>query len=302
MDVSSVTLALGPLLFNWNPNKTRDFYFRMADESPIDIVYLGETICRKREPFLTPMYPAIIERLQRAGKKVILSTLQLVMDSKDMASIEETVKLADDFMIEANDISATSLLKGQSHAVGPSVNIYNKNALHFFERCGAQRVSLNCELSAKTLKILAQGTTAKLEVQVFGRTPLAISARCYHARGAGLAKSGCQYVCEKDTDGLQVDTVDGQAFLAINGLQTLSFKYINLAGELPALSNMGISSFRLSPHDTDMVKICNIFKDRLDNRINQTEANQSLSHALPEVQFSNGFYHDSAGHTLHRTA
>ncbi len=32
-------LTLGPVLFNWAAD--RDFYFRVADEAPLDIVYLG---------------------------------------------------------------------------------------------------------------------------------------------------------------------------------------------------------------------------------------------------------------------
>ena len=38
-------LTLGPVLFNWNPERWRDFYFRIADEAPVASVYLGEVIC-----------------------------------------------------------------------------------------------------------------------------------------------------------------------------------------------------------------------------------------------------------------
>jgi len=40
-------LTLGPLLFNWNPEQRRDFYARIADEAPVDCVYLGEVILLK---------------------------------------------------------------------------------------------------------------------------------------------------------------------------------------------------------------------------------------------------------------
>ena len=71
-------LTLGPILFNWKPEKRRDFYFRIADEAPIDCVYLGEVVCSKREPFFVDDLPAIAERLRAAGKQVALSTLALV--------------------------------------------------------------------------------------------------------------------------------------------------------------------------------------------------------------------------------
>lgn len=41
----SATLTLGPVLFNWAPDNWRDFYFRIADEAPIDAVYVGEVVC-----------------------------------------------------------------------------------------------------------------------------------------------------------------------------------------------------------------------------------------------------------------
>ena len=47
-------LTLGPLLFHWPAHKRRDFYLRIADEAPIDTVYLGEVVCSKREPFFEP--------------------------------------------------------------------------------------------------------------------------------------------------------------------------------------------------------------------------------------------------------
>jgi len=64
------TLTLGPLFFHWKPERRRDFYFRIADEAPVDCVYLGEVVCSKREPFFKDDMPAIAERLRAAGKQV----------------------------------------------------------------------------------------------------------------------------------------------------------------------------------------------------------------------------------------
>ena len=59
-------LTLGPLLFNWKPERRRDFYARVADEAPVDCVYLGEVVCSKREPFFVDDLPTIAERLAAA--------------------------------------------------------------------------------------------------------------------------------------------------------------------------------------------------------------------------------------------
>ncbi|WP_417462582.1 ubiquinone anaerobic biosynthesis protein UbiV [Kordiimonas sp.] len=297
MAVETFRLSLGPLLFNWPVDTFRDFYFRIADEADIDIVYLGEVVCAKRRPFHLVHYEEIIHRLRSAGKQVILSGLQLVMDGKDMASVEETLTLAEEYLIEANDMSTISLLKDRPHALGPSINIYNPETLAHFEHGGATRTSLNAELPKSTLAALATAAKGDLEVQVFGRAPLAISARCFHARANHLTKSGCRYVCENDPDGLTLDTLDGQAFLAINGLQTLSYKYISLLDELPVLMQMGIRDFRLSPHTGNMAQVANIFRARAAEWISGEKACALLDELLPDVQFSNGFFHGQPGHT-----
>jgi collagenase-like PrtC family protease len=137
-----------------------------------------------------------------------------------------------------------------------------------------------------------------LEVQAFGRLPLALSARCYHARGHGLHKDGCQYVCGEDADGLSVSTLDGAPFLAVNGTQTLSFTIYNLVAELSALLAMGIGRFRLWPHAIDMVAVAEIFRAVLDDSMEVPEATSRLARLADFAPFSNGFYHGVEGVAL----
>ena len=40
-------LSLGPISYYWPKHQVEAFY-RMVADSPVDIVYLGETICPKR--------------------------------------------------------------------------------------------------------------------------------------------------------------------------------------------------------------------------------------------------------------
>ena len=289
-----MTLVLGPVLFKWSADKLRDFYFRIADEAPVEVVYLGEVVCAKRWPFLAPHIPQLVARLQTAGKQVVLSMPALIANDREMA--EARALAADgELMIEINDISAAVLSAGRPHAIGPYINVYNEATLGYFERRGAVRVCLPPELPGKSLAVLAHAAKATLELQVFGRLPLAISSRCFHARAHGLHKDSCQFVCGQDPDGLTVRTLDAESFLAINGTQTLSYSCVNLARELVELRTLGFGAFRLSPQDCDMVAVAHLFAGVLDDRHTGAEASLRLRELLPHLDWSNGFFHAAEG-------
>ncbi|MCH7694170.1 MAG: U32 family peptidase [Proteobacteria bacterium] len=287
-------LTLGPVLFNWAPGRWRDFYLRIADEAPVESVCVGEVVCSKRAPFFEPVLGGVIERLEAAGKEVVRSTLALIMNEREMDTVR-ALAAGTDLFVEANDIAAVALLSGRRHAIGPYVNVYNEDTLAFLARHGATRVSLPGELPAQSIAALAGAGVPELEVQVFGRLPLAISGRCFHARSRGLNKDGCRYVCAEDPDGMEVETLDGDPFLAVNGTQTLSYTWCNLAGELAELRAMGVHRFRLSPQDTDMVAVARIFRDLLDGRRQPREARESLAGLAGGTPFSNGFYYGMEG-------
>src|SRR3954452_15113750 len=125
---AAAELTLGPVLFHWPAERLRDFYFKIADEAPVTTVCVGEVVCSKRLPFFAPHLPGVIERLQAAGKAVVLSSLALVMDQREGRALAELCGENDEagLMVEAKDISAVGLLAGRPHLIGPFVNIYNE--------------------------------------------------------------------------------------------------------------------------------------------------------------------------------
>jgi collagenase-like PrtC family protease len=291
-------LTLGPNLFNWAPDTWRDFYFRIADEAPVARVYLGETICSKRAALFAGHFEAVNERLRAAGKTVVHSTLGETASQIDRRLVEEVCGRTSD-LIEANDASAVFYLRGRPHCIGPLMNVYNEESLRVLARRGAQDVCLPAELPFPAIGILcaaAAEARVGIELQVFGRQSLALSARCYHARAHGRTKDTCRFVCENDPDGLVLSTLEQQPFLVANGVQTLSFEYLNLVQEVAALKAAGVSRFRLSPHSCDMVQVARIFRDALDDAISASEALDRLRQLRLEVPFSNGFVHARPGH------
>ena len=215
-------LSLGPVLYNWAPERWRDFYFRIADEAPVDVVSVGEIVCSKRSPFFAGHIPAVVERLQKGGKQVLLGSLILVSQRRERRQTAE-LAAAEDVLVEVNDLTCLRALAGRPHAIGPFVNIYNEASAAFHAARGATRICLPPELPLSSVAAIARSVPdVMIEVFSFGRVPLAISARCYHARLHKLAKDNCRFVCEKDPDGLLLNTLEQQEFLTINGVQTLS--------------------------------------------------------------------------------
>jgi collagenase-like PrtC family protease len=286
-----VTLTLGPLLFNWAADQWVDFYARIADEAPVDRVCLGEVVCSKRLPFYIDRIPQAIERLQRAGKTVILSSLALVTLKRERQMCADLALT--DVGVEVNDLTMLAHLgPGRPFAVSPLINVYNESTLAFLTNHGANHICFPPELPFEPLARLAKAAAelgAVPEVWAFGRVPLAISGRCYHARIRGLTKDNCQFVCGEDPDGLKTETLDGEQFLAINGVQTLSFRHFNLIGDLDRLRRAGVTSFRLSPHSCDMVPIARLFRQVLDLEIEGRAASDQLARLNPGGTFSNGF-------------
>ena len=293
-DTAALKITIGPVPYLWSGEKWRDFYYRIAESGHVDAVTLGEVVCSKRDHFTRPFLPQVVERLTASGKSVALASLALVTQEREVA---QTRRLAEEALLaEANDLSALYLLEGRPHLVGPFVNVYNGATARLLARRGASRICLGPELPAPSIaSIIAGAPEIDYEIIAFGRLPLAISARCAHARAKGHTKDNCQFVCGDEPDGLDVDTLDGQPFLSVNGVQTMSRHCKVLLGDMVELAGMGITHLRLSPQDCDMVAVAAIFADVRDDLIGVEEGLSRLRQVYPAAQFSNGFVHGRAG-------
>ena len=286
---SAMKLTLGPVLFNWEPEVWRDFYFRIADEAEVDAVAVGEAVCSKRMPFFDEHFPAVLDRLTAAGKQVLMSSLALVTLERERRRTAELAG-AGEWLVEANDISCIAHLAGRPHVVGPFVNVYNEGTAQWLAAQGARRICLPPELPLPSIAAIAAATPgAEIEVFAFGRAPLAISARCYHARLHKLAKDNCRFVCAADPDGLPVDTLDDERFLVVNGVQTLAHACTNLILDLDDLAQANVAWLRLSPQHCDMVAVIRTFREVLDGRVAPERGFQELAMTYPNVPATNDF-------------
>ena len=295
MAQTDASLTLGPVPYLWDGSKWRDFYFRIADEADVSRVVIGETVCSKRLHFTEPHIADVVERLTAAGKEVVFSTLAMVTLERESQHVRNLIEAATE-LVEASDLSALGLLHGKPHVIGPLINVYNAATARLLASRGAKSICLPPELPMESISAIAtEAPQADYEVFAFGRIPLAISARCAHARSKGHIKDNCQFVCGEEPDGLPVRTLDRQSFLVLNGVQTVSHTCQMLAAEIPPLREAGVSRFRLSPQDCDMVAIATVFSDLLQGGIEAEEAVARVKEIYPDVPFSNGFLHAREG-------
>lgn len=294
VSMGKLRITVGPVPYLWDGPKWRDFYFRLADCASIDAVTLGEVVCSKRDHFVRPFTDAVVERLLAAGKEVAQATLALVTLDRERQATRQVVQSST--LVEANDLSALAMLAGRPHHVGPFVNVYNAPTAALLGRQGARRICLGAELPASSLASITAGAPGlEYELVAFGRLPLAMSARCAHARAKGHTKDNCKFVCGDDPDGLDVDTLDRQAFLTINGVQTMSRHCQALIGDLEMLGRIGITHLRLSPQDCDMVAVAEVFAQVRDGALGADEGLRQLRDIYPAAHFSNGFLHGAPG-------
>jgi collagenase-like PrtC family protease len=289
----ALKLTLGPVLFNWSAERLIEFYAGIAD-APYDRVILGEVVCGKRMPFSDPVWPDIAQRLMDAGKDVVFSTLALPSLLRERKAIAEICGAG--ASVEINDITGLMSLKDKGFHVGPFVNVYNEGAARFLTAKGAATLCLPVELSLASAGTIARAVPeAEVEIFAFGRLPLAVSGRCYHARLHGLHKDSCQFVCDRDPDGLAVDTLEGQDFLAINGIQTLSKDIATWCPTPAEMQASGIARLRLSPHTVDMVAVGTIYRALLDDEMTPRDAHARLGQlGLPGKQID-GYQRGLAG-------
>lgn len=283
-------LSLGPLQYFWPRERVLAFY-RDAAQWPVDIIYLGETVCSKRRELRTQDWLALAAELADSGKQVVLSTLALIEAESELGVVR---RLAGNgrFLLEANDLSAVQLCRerGLAFVAGPSLNVYNHVALQLLIEDGLVRWVPGVEQGRELLQDLRAAMHAdgqampELEVLAWGRLPLAYSARCFTARALDLPKDQCGFRCIEHPDGLPLATREGDAFMVINGVQVQGMEITDMAPERDQLAACGVDILRLSPQQDDMAGVVRHFHSMLRSPL-----------PPPRLGARNGYWHGRPG-------
>ncbi len=294
MEGGAMRLAVGPVLYFWDRERILDFYRELA-ETPVDIVYLGETVCSKRRSLRFPDWLEIAHMLADQGKQVVLSTLTLVEADSEVGQIARVCRNGD-FMVEANDTAALDVLveNGAEFVGGTGLNIYNARTLSWLRQAGLVRWVPPVEMSGEQIGLIVdevKGSGGKPEVELFavGRMPLAYSARCFTARAHGLGKDECGFVCGDYPDGMAASTQDGRPLFTLNGIQTQSAAVVNLLPLWREAAESGVDILRLSPLPLGTAELIRHMREALDS------GSTPETPGIPDNVLCNGYWYGRAG-------
>lgn len=288
-------LALGPVLYYWARDTLLGFYEEIA-ATPVDIVYLGETVCSRRHNLRLRDWLDVAAKLAEAGKQAVLSTQVLIESESDLKSLRNIANNGS-LMVEANDMGAVHLLAGKVPFVaGPHLNIYNDRSLSFMATLGARRWVAPPEMSGTMLAAIQRlrPTGMETEVFVYGRLPLAFSARCFTARAHDLPKDDCRFRCLDYPNGLSMRTREDQPFLVLNGIQTQSARTYNLISEMDSMRGMGVNVLRISPQIAHSVEIISLFRTCMDQPCGPHTVLHQMEKLMPDGM-CDGYWRGSAG-------
>jgi len=285
-------LTLGPLQYLWPRERVLAFY-REAVDWPLDVIYLGETVCSKRRELSTRDWIALAHELADSGREIVLSSLALLEAESELASLQRLVANGR-CRVEANDLAAVQLLRerGLRFIGGPSLNVYNHETLRLLCEDGLERLVLGVEQGRAELdEFRASGLPLpELEIAVWGRLPLSYSARCFTARALDLAKDACGFRCIDYPDGLPLASREGRPFLTINGVQVQTAGHSDLGPELDELRTAGIGLLRVYPQAEGTAEVVARFRTALQ-----------LGITPPRVGEENGYWYGAAGMQLVET-
>lgn len=279
-------LTLGPLQYFWPRENVLAFYGEAADW-PVDVVYLGETVCSKRQELRGADWLELAANLAASGKEVVLSSLALLEAESELASLRRLVDNGR-FCVEANDMSAVQLLRERRlpFVGGPTLNVYNHVALRLLQEDGLMRWVPGVDQGRAVIEEFRAAGAALPEIEViaWGRLPLAFSARCFTARALDLAKDDCGFRCIDYPEGLALATREGESFLNVNGIQVQSAATCDLAPELPDLAAAGAGLLRVYPQPAGTAGVVARFREAIDSGVPPAR-----------VGGINGYWHGAAG-------
>jgi collagenase-like PrtC family protease len=296
---TNIRISIAPAPFNWGRKRLLDFYCQEIAASKVEAVYIGNTICHKRNILKKDDFGTIIKALKLRGIKVYYSTLALCTTAEEFDYVKQVWPLFDG--IEINMLGFLNLLKqngfkgsGKEVILGPYLNIYNWKSAAYLKKFKPRRLVAPFELPLDSIADITRKSLIPVEVTAWGNLSTALSWRCYTARAVNRSRENCGRICLEYPRGMLLKSVEDEELFRIDGLQVQSAKTHCLLEHLPRLEENGISSIRIYPQQEHTIEIVTTFRRVLAGEQDAKAGLERLAAYAPSG-LCNGWFWGRAG-------
>ena len=233
---------------------------RAAVDHGADAIYMGAARFGARRAAANSLEDVArtVEYAHQYGVRVH-STLNTVLYDEELADAEQMARELIATGIDALIVQDMALremnLPVELHASTQVGTTTPEDAL-FLEKCGFSRVILERALTLEDIRRIREATTVELECFVHGAICVGYSGRCFLSRSTSQ-RSGNRGECSQPCR-LPYDLKDERGRTILAGKHLLSVRDLDLSGDLEALIDAGISSFKIEGRLKDVRYIKNV--------------------------------------------
>lgn len=235
-----------------------------------DAVYIGAAKFGAREAVSNALedIAALINYAHKYWARVYV-TLNTLLRDDELPQAEHMIHQLYDAGADALIIQDTGLLELDL----PPLPLFASTQMHnhtpervaFLEKVGFQRVILARELNLPQIRAVRAQTKLELETFVHGALCVSYSGQCamsYALGGRSGNRGQCAQPCRRP-----YRLLDGSGAVIEDGRYLLSLRDLNLAADLPALLDAGVSSFKIEGRLKDKAYVMNVvgyYRQQLD--------------------------------------
>lgn len=248
------------------------FYSKEAIKCGADAIYIGASkfSLRYQQGNSLSDIKELVDFAHKYWVKIYVPINCLLFSDEDVKEIQEMINTFYEIGVDGLIIQDIGILELDLPPIpiilSTNTGCYTKEDAKFFEQCGVSRIVLPRELSYDEIKDITDNSDIKIETFCYGYLCVGYSGNCYLAYVENLLRSKsadtAHYkasnfgVCpERCMGNWTLKDADGNVIRENDRL--FNIKYLNLAGEIGRLVDIGVDSFKIAGREKDLKHVKN---------------------------------------------